>query len=78
MRFLATFLILVTQYSLLCAIYTLIDIINREVVHFKAKVLNKRLVSFYADITTQGNDNGGHELPVQIFNLARQIPKKGK
>jgi len=30
--------------------HTLIDIINREVVPFKAKFRNKRLVSFYVDI----------------------------
>ncbi len=32
--------------------HTLIDIINREIVPFKAKSLNKRLVLFYAHITT--------------------------
>ena len=58
--------------------HTLIDIINREIVPFKAKLLNKRLVLFYADITTQDNDNVGHELPFQILNLARKRPKKGK
>ena len=58
--------------------HTLIDIINREIVPFKAKLLNKRLVLFYADITTQDNDNVGHELPSQILNLARKRPKKGK
>ena len=58
--------------------HTLIDIINREIVPFKAKLLNKRLVLFYADITTQDNDNVGHELASQIFNLARKRPKKGK
>ncbi len=41
--------------------HTLIDIINREIVPFKAKLLNKRLVLFYADITTQDNDNVRHE-----------------
>ncbi len=40
--------------------HTLIDIINREIVPFKAKLLNKRLVLFNADITTQDNDNIGH------------------
>jgi len=58
--------------------HTLIDIINREIVPFKAKLLNKRLVLFYADITTQDYDNVGHELPFQILNLARKRPKKGK
>jgi hypothetical protein len=53
--------------------HTLIDIINREIVSFKAKLFSKRLVLFYADITTQDNDNVGHE-----FNLARKRPKKGK
>ncbi len=46
--------------------HTLIDIINREIVPLKAKLLNKRLVLFYADITTQDNDNVGHELPSKI------------
>ena len=42
--------------------HTLIDIKNREIVPFKAKLLNnKRLVIVYADITTQDNDNAGHE-----------------
>jgi hypothetical protein len=41
--------------------HTLIDIISREVVPFKAKLLNKRLVLFYADIKTQDNHNVGHE-----------------
>jgi hypothetical protein len=51
---------------------------NREIVPFKAKLLNKRLVLFYAGITTQNNDNVGHELPSQILNLAKKRPKKGK
>jgi len=52
---------------------------NREIVDFKAKLLNiKRLVLFYVDITTQDNDNVGHELPSQILNLGRKRPKKGK
>ncbi len=55
--------------------HTLIDIIKREIVPFKAKImLNKRLVLFYADITTQDNAYLGHELPFQ--NLARKRPKK--
>ncbi len=54
--------------------HTLVDIINREIVPFKAKRLNKRLILFYADITTQDNDNVGHELPFQILNLARKRP----
>jgi hypothetical protein len=58
--------------------HNLIDIINREIVPFKAKLLNKQLVLFYADITTQDNDNVGHELPSQISNLARKRPQKGK
>ncbi len=59
--------------------HTLVDIINREIVPFKAKLLNKRLVVlFYADITTQDNDNVGHELPFQILNLARKRPQKGE
>ena len=41
--------------------HTLIDLINREIVPFKAKLLNKRLVLFYADITTQDIDNAMHE-----------------
>ena len=58
---------------------TLIDIINREIVPFKAKLLNKRIVLFYVDITTQDNDNVEHELPTQIVNLARKRPRqKGK
>ncbi len=52
--------------------HTLIDIINREIVPFKAKLLNKRLVLFYVVITTQDTDNVGHELPFQISNLARK------
>jgi len=52
--------------------HVVIDIINREVVSFKANFINKRLVSFYANITIQDNDNVGHELPVQILNLARK------
>ena len=36
--------------------HILIDIINREIVPFKAKLLIKRLVLFHADITTQDND----------------------
>ena len=56
--------------------HTLIDIINREIVPFKVKLLNKRLVLFYIDITTQNNDNVGHELPYQILNSARKRPKK--
>ncbi len=43
--------------------HTLIDIINRENVPFKAKLLNKRSVLFHADITTKDDDNVGHELP---------------
>ena len=39
--------------------HTLIDIIDREIVPFKAKLLNKHLVLFYADITTQDNDSVG-------------------
>ena len=46
--------------------HTLIDIINRECVPFKAKLLNTRLYLLYADITTQDHDNVGHELPSQI------------
>ena len=57
--------------------HTLINIINREIVPFKAKLFYKRLVLFYANKTTQDNDNVGHELPSQIFNLARKRPKKG-
>jgi len=45
--------------------HTLIGIINREIVPFKAKLLNTRLVLFYVGITTKGNDNSGHELPSQ-------------
>ncbi len=45
---------------------------------FKAKLLNKRLDLFYTDITTQDNDNVGHELPSQIFYLARKRAKKDK
>jgi hypothetical protein len=56
--------------------HTLIDIIVREIAPFKAILLNTRLVLFYADITTQDNDNVGHELPSQILNLARNRPKK--
>jgi hypothetical protein len=41
--------------------YTLSGVINREIVPFKAKLLNKRLVLFYADITTQDIDNVGHK-----------------
>ena len=48
--------------------HTLIDIINRDIVPFKANLLNKRLVLFYADITTQDNDNVGHELTSQILS----------
>ena len=40
--------------------HTLIKIINREIVPFKAKMLNKRSVLFHAHITTQDNDNVGH------------------
>jgi hypothetical protein len=58
--------------------HTSIDYINRAIVPFKAKLLNKRLVLFYADITTQDNDNVGHDLPSQILNLSRKRPKKGK
>jgi hypothetical protein len=58
--------------------HTLIDIINIELVLFKAKLLNKRLVLFYVDITTQDNDNVGHELPFQILSLARKRLKKRK
>ena len=58
--------------------HTLIDIINREIVTFEAKLLNKRLVLLYADMTTQDNDNVGHELPFQILTLARKRPKKGE
>jgi len=46
--------------------HTLIDIINKEIVYFKAKLLNKRLILLYANITTQDNDNAGHELSFQI------------
>ena len=56
--------------------HILIEIINREIVHFKAKLLNKRLVLFYVDITTQDIDNVGHKSPFQILNLARKRPKK--
>ena len=52
--------------------HTIIDIINREVIPFIAKLLNNRLVSLYADITTQDNDNVGNELPIQILNLTRK------
>ncbi len=42
--------------------HTLImDVIKREVVYFKAKLLNKRLDIVCADITTQDDDNVGHE-----------------
>ena len=58
--------------------YTLIDIINREIVPLNAKLLNKRLVLFYADIITQDNDNVGHELTFQILNFAKKRPQKGK
>ena len=58
--------------------HTVSDIVNREVVSFRAKFLNKRLVSFYADITIQESDDVGHELHVYILNLARQRPNKGK
>jgi len=54
---------------------TLIYIVNNEVVPFKATFLNKR--SLYVDITTQDNDNVGHDLPIQILNLARKQPQKG-
>lgn len=57
--------------------HSLIDIINKKVVPFKAKQLNKRLISFFADITMQDNDNVGHSLPSQILNLAKNRPKKG-
>ena len=57
--------------------HTLIDIVNREIVPFKAKLLKKRLVLFYSDITTQDDDNVGHELPSRILNLARKRPKIG-
>ena len=56
--------------------HTLIDIVSREIVPFKAKFLKKRLVLFYVGITTHDNDNVGHELPIQILNLARNDPKK--
>jgi hypothetical protein len=56
--------------------HTLIDIVNREDVPFKAQFLNKRLVSFYDDITTQDTDNVGHDLPIHIITLARNDPKK--
>jgi len=62
----------------IAARHALIDIINREIVLFKAKFLNKRLVFLNADITTQDNDNVGHELTSQILNLARKRPNKGK
>ena len=52
--------------------HILIDIINTEIVPFKAKLLIKRVVLFYADMTTQDNDNVGHELPSKILNLARK------
>ena len=58
--------------------HTLNDIVNREVVPFKTIFFNKRLVTFDVDITTQENDNVGHELLSQISNLARKRPKKGK
>ena len=56
--------------------YALIDTVNREIVPYKATFFYKRLVSFYADITTQGSDDVGHDLPAQILNLARKRPKK--
>jgi len=46
--------------------HILVNIVNREIILFKAKLLDKRLVLFYADITTQGNGNVGHELYSQI------------
>ena len=52
--------------------HTLIDIKSREIVPFKAKLLNKGLVLLYVDITTQDGNNAGHELPSQIFILARK------
>ena len=58
--------------------HTLVDIINREVVPFKAKFINKRLVTFYVDITTQDGDNVGDDLPVQILILARKKKKRYK
>jgi hypothetical protein len=58
--------------------HVLIDNINREIVPFKAKLLNTRLVFFYADIITQDNDNVGHELPSLIINLAQKRPPKGE
>ena len=52
--------------------HTLIDITNKENVPFRAKHLSKRSIySFYARITTHDNDNVGHELHVQIFNLPK-------
>ena len=51
---------------------------NREFVPFKAKLLNKRLVLFYVEITTKDKDNVGHKLPSQILNLARKRPQKGE
>ena len=48
--------------------HTLIDTINREILLFKTKLLNKRLVLFYADITTQDNDNVGHKLQTNWSN----------
>ena len=56
--------------------HSLIDIINKKVVPFKAKQLNKRLISFFADITMQDNNNVGHSLPSQILNLAKIDRKK--
>ena len=58
--------------------HTLIDIINKNIVPLKAQRLNRRLISFYADITSQDSDNVGHELPMEILNIARNRPKKGK
>ena len=55
---------------------TLIDTINKQIVPFKATLLNNRLVLVYVDIRTQDTDNVGHELPFQILYLAKKRPKK--
>ena len=56
--------------------HTLIDMVNRDVELFKAKILKKRLVLLYVDITTPYNDNVGHDLHVQILHLARRKKKE--
>ena len=79
MRFLIMYLIMLLLFDPMFIVprHTLIDVISKEVVPFKAAFLNKRSVSFYADITTQDNDIIGRDLHVQILNLAKKRPKKG-